>query len=322
MRKLLVDRDMNTLPASTEFFDGDLSNPDSRARLPLPLYGFYADNVINAGSGQFHSVQLELTRRFKDGLAFDVAYTWAHSSSNAPDAGNSSLGVVQFDPYDISKDEGPDPNVVKHRIVANATWEVPVGHGRSHGASMPGWANALFGGWTASSLFQARSGNNLTPFFSSFYTTSPWNTGKPLDGIGNFFCCAWRPDQISDPNTGGGRDAFFNQGAYALPAPGQLGNAGKGSLLGPGTWVVNFALYKDLIHRDKLTVQFTALLDNAFNHPQFFVPYGDGFAQLDSALIDGDTANGTTGVLGAGAINNVEGFATGRQIRLGIRATF
>ena len=42
-------------------------------------------------------------------------------------------------------------------------------------------------GWTVSSLFQARSGNNLTPFFSSFYTTSPWNTGKPLDGLGNAF---------------------------------------------------------------------------------------------------------------------------------------
>jgi hypothetical protein len=73
MRKLIVDRDMNTLPASTDFFDGDLSNPDSKARLPLPLYGYYADNVINAGRGQFHSLQLELTRRFRGGLAFDVA---------------------------------------------------------------------------------------------------------------------------------------------------------------------------------------------------------------------------------------------------------
>src|SRR5262249_18993352 len=59
MRKLIVDRDMNTLQASTDFFDGDLSNPDSRARLPLPLYGYYADNVINAGSGQYHSLQVE-----------------------------------------------------------------------------------------------------------------------------------------------------------------------------------------------------------------------------------------------------------------------
>jgi hypothetical protein len=322
MRKLLVDRDANTIQANTEFFDGDLSNPESKARLPLPLYGFYADDVTNAGSGQFHSMQVELTRRFRGGLAFNVAYTLAHSDSNVPDVGDSSLGGVQFDPYDIEKDRGPDPNVVKHRVVANATWELPVGKGRSHGANMPGWANALFGGWTVSSLFQARSGNHLTPFFSSFYTTSPWNTGKPLDGLGNAFCCAWRPDQVGDPNSGGSRDAFFNQAAYALPAPGQLGNAKKGSLLGPGTWVVNFALYKDIVQRPRFKVQLTALLDNAFNHPQFFVGYGSEFAQLDSFLIDGDPNNGTTAVLGEGAIRNVEGFAPGRQIRFGLRATF
>ena len=143
---------------------------------------------------------------------------------------------------------------------------------------MPGWANALFGGWTVSSLFQARSGNHLTPFFSSFYTTSPWNTGKPLDGLGNFFCCAWRPDQVGDPNSGGSRDAFFNQAAYA-PARARHSSATprRAACSGPGTWVVNFAIYKDIVQRNRFKLQLTALLDNAFNHPQFFVGYGSGF---------------------------------------------
>ena len=47
-------------------------------------------------------------------------------------------------------DRGPDPNVVKHRVVANATWDIPVGKNRKYGSNMPGWANALFGGWTVS----------------------------------------------------------------------------------------------------------------------------------------------------------------------------
>jgi hypothetical protein len=320
MRKLLVDRDYNTLPASTTFFNPE--DPGDYSRLPFPLYGYYMDRVQNTGSGQFHAAQVEVLRRFKSGFAVNAAYTLAHSDSNAPDSGNSSLGVVQFDPYDIEKDRGPDPNVVRHRVVLNSTWDVPVGRGRKHGANMPGWANTLFGGWTVSTLFQAKSGNNLTPFFTSFYTTSPWNTGKPLDGLGNFFCCAWRPDQIGDPNQGGTREAFFNQAAYALPADGTLGNAGKGSLRGPGTWVVNFGFYKDVIARQRFRLQLSALLDNAFNHPQFFVRYGDGFAQLDSALIDGDLNNGSTGVLGASTIANQEGFAPGRVFRIGLRATF
>jgi hypothetical protein len=320
MRKLLVDRDHNTLQASTVPFDPSV--PEDYARLPFPLYGYFMDIVSNAGSGQFNALQLELIRRYRNGLAFNAAYTLAGSDSNAPDTGNSTIGPVQFDPYDIEKDRGPDPNVVKHRIVANATWDIPVGHGRQHGANMANWANALFGGWTTSTLFQARSGQNLTPFFSGFYTTSPWNTGKALDGLGNFFCCAWRPDQIRDPNVGGSREAFFDQTAYALPGPGLLGNAKKGSLKGPGTWVVNFALYKDVVAHDRFKLQFSALLDNAFNHPQFFAGYGSGFVDLTSLLIDEDPNNGTTGVLGADAIANVEGFSPGRVIRLGIRATF
>jgi carboxypeptidase family protein len=320
MRKLLVDRDFNTLPASTTPFDP--SNPDDYARLPFPLYGYYMDNIDNRGKGQLHVGQLELRRRYRDGFAMNLAYTYAHSDANAPDTGNSSLGPVMFDPYDIEKDRGRDPNVVKHRVVMNATWDLPVGHGRKHGANMPGWADALFGGWTVSTLFQARTGNNLTPFFSSFYTTSPWNTGKPLDGLGNFFCCAWRPDQVKDPNGGSSRDAFYDVTAYALPAPGQLGNAGKGSLRGPGTWVVNFGIYKDVVSRNRFHLQLSALLDNAFNHPQFYAFYGDGFSQIDDWLIEGEPNNGTTANLGAGAIANQEGFSPGRVFRIGLRATF
>jgi hypothetical protein len=197
-----------------------------------------------------------------------------------------------------------------------------VGKGRKHGANMAGWSNALFGGWTVSTLVQARSGQNLTPFFTGFYTTSPWNTGKPLDGLGTNFCCAWRPDQVGDPNSGGSRETFFNPAAYALPAPGQLGNAKKGSLKGPGTWVVNFAFYKDVVARNNFNLQFSALLDNAFNHPQFFGRYGSGFVDLTNFLVDGVASNGTTGVLGAGSIENVEGFAPGRVFRIGLRATF
>ena len=320
MRKLLNNNDLNTIAPSTEFWTQD--DPDW-SRVPFPAYhGFYMDNTANRGESQLHAFQVELRRRWKRGFAMNVAYTLAHSNGTVPDTGNSSLGPVMFDKDDIEKDRGPDPSVVKHRVVANATWDIPVGHGRKHGADMPGWADALFGGWTVSTLFQARTGNNLTPFFSSFYTTSPWNTGKPLDGLGTNFCCAWRPDQIKDPNTGGSRDAFYDVTAYGLPAPGVLGNAKKGSLLGPGTWVVNFGLYKDVVTKGRFRLQLSAILDNAFNHPQFFPFYGDEFSQVDSWVIDAEKDNGTMANLGSGSISNQEGFSTGRVVRIGIRATF
>ena len=39
-------------------------------------------------------------------------------------------------------------------------------------------------------------------------------------------------------------------------------------------------------------------------------------------MLDGVTDNGTTANLGSGSIANQEGFAPGRVIRIGLRATF
>ena len=320
MRKLLTNTDYNTLKPSTEFYD---PNDESYyPRLPYYPYGTYANVVENKGDGQLHALQVELNRRWRGGLAFNVAYTYAHSDTMVPDSGNSTLGVQLYNQWDPQSDRGPDPNVVKHRVVANATWDIPVGRNRAHGANMPGWANALFGGWTVSTIFQARSGLNLTPFFSGYYSYNPWNTAIPLDGLGNVFCCAWRPDVVGDPKIGASRDQWFDQTAYAIPGPGQFGNAKKGSLTGPGTWIVNFSIYKDVVTKNRFRLQFTALLDNAFNHPQFFPAYGDSFTNMQPYLEDGTLDSGVTGVLGGDTIGNAEGFSTGRVVRIGIRATF
>src|SRR4029079_16846906 len=153
MRGLLVNRFENDLRASTTPFDPE--NEDDLARLPLfPIVNTFTNLTYSLGKGQLHAAQIELQRSFRSGLGFNVAYTFAHSDSNAPDSGNSSLGVLQTNSFDIEMDRGPDPNVVKHRVWANAPWEIPVGRNRSHGANMPRWANALFGGWTVSTIFQ------------------------------------------------------------------------------------------------------------------------------------------------------------------------
>jgi hypothetical protein len=324
MRKLLVHREYNSVQASPVPLGDIYEDPVAMARLPFPMYGTFMNITENTGEGQFNALQLELQRRFRRGLAVNAAYTLAGSDSNAPDSGNSTIGVVQYDPYDIEKDRGPDPNVIKHRLVVNSTWDIPVGRDRPFGSSLPTWADAIIGGWTVSTIFQARSGPNLTPFF--VYGTDPIypaNTGIGLDGVGQFGE-SWRPDQVGDPNSGGSRDRFFDLTAYALPAPGTLGTARKGSLKGPGTWIANFAFYKDIVRTNDVNVEFTALLDNAFNHPQFFVPGlgTGGFVDLTDYLLNGLEDNGTTAVLGADTVGNVEGFAAGRVVRLGLRMRF
>ncbi len=323
-RKLIVLRDHNTVEASAVPLGDVEVDPAARMRLPYPLYTPFMDVAENTGEGQFHALQLELSRRFRGGFGLQAVYTLAGTDGNAPDTGSSSLGVIQYDPYDIEKDRGPDPNVPRQRALVNATWELPVGRGRGHGGDLPGWANALLGGWTVSAIFQARSGHYLTPFFT--YGTDPIypaNTGRSLDGVG-CFCEAWRPDQVGDPSPGGSRDAFFDVSAYRLPAPGTLGTAKRGSLVGPGTWVLNLAFYKDVLTSRRVKAQISVLLENALNHPQFFVDdLGvSGFVDLTDFLVNGIEDNGTTAVLGAGTVGSAEGFSPGRVVRLGVRVTF
>jgi hypothetical protein len=323
MRKLLVHRDYNTVQASAVPLNNVDEDPASRARLPFPLYGTFMDITQNSGEGQFNALQVEIQRRFKNGFGVNAAYTLAGSDSNAPDSGNSTIGVVQYDPYDIEKDRGPDPNVVQNRVVMNGTWDIPVGRQRKFGRGVPLWLDAIVGGWTVSTIFQARSGPNLTPYF--VYGTDPIfpaNTGRSLDGVGQFGE-AWRPDVSGDPNIGGTRDRFFDVTKFTIPAPGTLGNARKGSVRGPGTWIVNFAVYKDIVRTGGLTAQLMATIDNAFNHPQFSVGLGTGgFMDLTDYLLGGELDNGTTAVLDADTVGSTEGFSVGRVIRLGLRFRF
>ena len=202
----------------------------------------------NAGEGRFDALQLELQRRFRHGLAINAAYTLAGSDSNAPDSGNSTIGVVQYDPYDIEKDRGPDPNVVKHRVVdqqhlgpARRTRSAACG-----AACRAGPTRSSAAGPCRRSSRRAPAEPDAVLHLRHRSGSYPANTGRALDGVGPVrrSVAARRQSAIRTPAAS--RDQFFDLTAFTLPAPGTLGNAKKGSLKGPGTWMVNLAFYKDL----------------------------------------------------------------------------
>ena len=264
-----------------------------------------------------------MRRQSRKGLAFDLAYTLSDSRSDAPELGNSSLGIVEYDPYDLEKMRGPDPYVPRHRFVADLIWDLPFGRNRAYLSDLPGWANLLLGGWTLTAIAQARSGYHLTPFYTGVDQNgvNPANTGVALTD--NNFSEAWRPDLVGDPSGPRQREDFFNLAAFALAAPGTTGNTPFGALEGPSNWVVNLGVYKDLYRGRSVAVQFRAVFENAFNHPQFLVLQDSGFLDLSDYLVNGlpiDQSNGSTNTLTE--VGNLEGFSAGRVIRLGVRVQF
>ena len=235
MRKLLVDRDFNTLPAEHRRPSTPRTRPTSRG-CPSRSTATYMDIVENRGEGQLHAGQVELTaalegrprpqRRLHAG---PLGQQRARHRQQQP------RRRCMFDPYDIEKDRGPDPNVVKHRVVVNGTWDIPVGHGRKHGANMPGWANALFGGWTVSTHLPGAQRPQPDAVLQRLLLHEPLEHGQAAGRPRQLLLLrlAARPGQGSQHRRHRATRSSTSP-PTRLPAPGQLGNAKKGSLRGPG----------------------------------------------------------------------------------------
>jgi hypothetical protein len=89
-----------------------------------------------------------------------------------------------------------------------------------------------------------------------------------------------RPNVIGNPVLPGGRFTaaeiaeWFNPAAFAVPAAGTYGNAGRNALLGPGAKVTNLALIKNfgVPFREGMRLQFRSEFFNLFNTVNFSNP--------------------------------------------------
>jgi hypothetical protein len=226
----------------------------------------------------YNALQTKLEKRLSNGSTFLAAYTWSKNLGTA----NGQVGGQVQNPYNIKAQYGyVDPDY-RHRFVASYTYELPFGRGRMYGNNLNRAVNGVVGGWQASGIITARTGEAYTAFLS--YDPTNTGTGGP-----------W-PNRIHDPkdfsyNLAGqaalgcpatGKQTltcFYNPAAFVIPdlAPGQtfahqFGDSGNGSLRGPDQVNVDFSAMKDFHITEGQAIQFRAELFNMFNHPQFQIP--------------------------------------------------
>src|SRR5437879_13233063 len=116
-----------------EHREGDSNHPCHGRRAATPpsniipgrsYQGFCAirrtDNVANA---LYYSLQVNWSRRFRNGLQFGASYTLSKSM----DSGSNQRDVVP-DTYDISMLWGPSEFDVRHIFVANYLYQLPFLH--------------------------------------------------------------------------------------------------------------------------------------------------------------------------------------------------
>ena len=285
---LIWQPNLNDLPLSTTTQAAN----QPRSAFPFPNFQSVADRSTSANAN-YNSVQGELTRRFRHGVSFSAAYTFAKNLSD--DQGsltNSSFADEQggYDgtyAYDRALDYGNVVGTRRQRFLATGVTDIPFGRGRRFGAHLPRAADTVVGGWQITNIFVDQTGPFLTPFIPAG-TADPSGTGS-----GALFGRNQRPDRIARGNTGAqSRRQWFNTAAFACPggggfaalqaetctpgigsAPiGRFGNSTVGDVVGPGTVNLSSGLNKTLALTEQLHLRAEGTFTNVLNHTNLADP--------------------------------------------------
>ena len=252
--KLLTARDINqpqpsVLPPGLPF----VPRPDPRFD--------DIDLLESRANSNYNALQLRLQQRLKHGFSALASYTW---SKSIDDASNffSSAGDPNFpqNSNNVAAERGRSNFDVTHRLSASYAYALPF-------RRTDGLAAKLVNGWETFGIVTLQTGRPFTVALLSELDNS--GTGRSILGFG----ANDRPNVVGNPDRSNQTtDQWFNTAAFAFPAPGTFGNAGRNILEGPGFESVNVSLVKNTAFTESVKLQFRAEAFNLFNHPNFNLP--------------------------------------------------
>jgi hypothetical protein len=230
----------------------------------------------NLGHQNYQALELQATHRMGRGLSYQANYTWAHDLSDAqgdaPTAfqGETRYGLADEDRFAINRNRGNVVGTRRNRVLVTGTYELPFGQGRQWSSSSSA-VNNILGGWNLNTITLLETGPYLTPTMS--VSEDQTNTNPAAADV-----TVVRPDRVGNPTPAHRTNAnYFNINAFAPPptGAGRVGNAGVGSLEGPGTIAVNSGLAKVIAIREGWRLRFEATFTNVLNHTNFAPPSTD-----------------------------------------------
>lgn len=283
-------------PCVPDDFDCEPTAADL-ARRAFPELGSFLASYGNFAGGRSNALQIEVNRRFSNGLTFNASYTLLDQKGSGFDVGASSLGGTSYNQFNPQNDFAPDAFVSRHRFVSYGVFEFPFGRNLKYGTNISRWADYAVGGWKLSWNMFAKSGTRFTPFWfcdNCSDIITPGNIASDFpDATGAFIGTSFRPLVVQGTSPyNGPNGAFFNVAAFAPPTVGAdaLDNpnlARRNFLIGPGTWGVNLGLRKNFKFTETVRLEVGADLDNAFNHP-LLSPTNIDFANIGTFFVDVD----------------------------------
>jgi len=253
------------------------------------------------GSSSYNAASIRTTWEHKQSR-LGVSYTWAKSIdiNSASVAGGQFTNSINGLPLFFTNFwRGFSDFDVRHSFVVNYIWQLP-GMASSHGL-----VGAMVNGWQWGTIFRTQSGVPFTPTIGGdslgMNNNNPFNFPDRVKGLG-----------CSNAVTPGNPTHYINVACFAVPAPkNRMGNAGRNSLIGPGTVALDTSLYKNNYVpkiSEKFNVQLRAEFFNVLNRTNFLPPSGSA-SQIFTANFAPNNA--------AGQLTATSG--TSREIQFGLK---
>ena len=269
-RNLEMYYNLNPVPDGAKFdpANRDPGSTSATAVLPdnflRPYAGLGAIRVRgNSGSSDYHSLQVQVNRRYIHGVQFGGAYTLQRARGVADeDPGNLSITLNR--PREYFYSELAQSN--RHSLVVNYSWDI----------SQQRFANRVLhyalDGWQLSGENAFVTGDwapvILTTVDNFDFTGGDGGTGGDLGGGLRIV----RPDMVCDPmaTTGSPLTGWFETACFARPSGrGDYGDAPRNAVRRPGIRNWNLALFKNFRISGRRGFQYRLEAYNVLNNVQF-----------------------------------------------------
>jgi Carboxypeptidase regulatory-like domain/TonB dependent receptor len=304
-------------------------------QVPLTCCAVDVSNYFgNNASSNYNSLQTKVEKRFSQGLQFMAHYTYSHS--NAYDTTQGYYGVSPQLEY------GPDQYNRDSVFLLTSVYELPFGKGKRFLGNVNRAMDYVIGGWQVSNTLTWGSGLPWTATIGECGEIADTGPCRPNLVPGQSFSTGPRTN-LSGCATGGACGLYYftpvapltynfagvtngtdsctlarpTSGRFALPACGQIGNAGFDTFTGPRAFFSDLSLLKNFRITERVNAAFRFDAYNIFNHPVLGFNSNQGNTCVDCATNPA-----------AGQITDIEGDASPgtpngmRQLQFGLRVTF
>jgi hypothetical protein len=220
------------------------------------------------GNSTRESGQLQLRRRLHRGFTASLDYTYSKSidddsllggqgpvAPGLPAQGSSQAApTIAQNWLDLNAERGLSTFDQRHLL--NAQLQYTTGMEIGGGTPMNGWKGALFKDWTILSIIATGSGLPETPIYLAAVT------GTGVTG-------SIRPDATGKPIYSAPAGLFLSPAAYAAPASGRWGDAGRDSITGPGQFSLDASMARTFRVEGRFNLDLRVDSTNLLNHVVF-----------------------------------------------------